>query len=65
MAEEEIDIDVVHEELVKIEARITDATSKHNEFLTELGLSYLPGGTIGTAAKGKKKKVRRSINGDT
>jgi type I restriction enzyme M protein len=56
VAEEEIDLDAVHKELVKIEARITDATAKHNEFLAELGLPYLPGSTIGTAASGKKKK---------
>jgi type I restriction enzyme M protein len=56
VAEEEMDLGAVHKELVEIEARITDATAKHNEYLAELGLPYLPGGTIGTVAKGKKKK---------
>lgn len=32
-----------HEELVKIEEQIQEATAKHNTFLQELGLSPLPG----------------------
>lgn len=56
VAEEEIDLAAVHKDLVEIEAKITEATTKHNEFLAELGLPYLPGGESESAAKGKKKK---------
>jgi len=41
--EEEIDLDHIHAELVKIEVMIRDATREHNEFLKELGLKELPG----------------------
>ena len=41
-AEEEIDLIAVHTHLVNIEERIVQATSKHNEFLKELGLPPLP-----------------------
>jgi len=41
-AEEEIDLIAVHTDLVNIEERIVKATSKHNEFLKELGLPPLP-----------------------
>jgi type I restriction enzyme M protein len=40
-AEEEIDLDQIHAELVKIEATIRDATREHNGFLKELGLKEL------------------------
>ncbi len=40
--EEEIDLDQIHAELVKIEGMIRDATREHNEFLKELGLKELP-----------------------
>ena len=40
--EEEIDLTAVHADLVNIEERIVQATSKHNEFLKELGLPPLP-----------------------
>ena len=43
VAEEEIDLALVHDELVDIEGKIADATAKHNEFLAELGLPLLPG----------------------
>jgi type I restriction enzyme M protein len=43
IAEEEIDLALVHDELVDIEGKIADATAKHNEFLAELGLPLLPG----------------------
>jgi type I restriction enzyme M protein len=42
VAEEEIDLGATHQELVEIERRIEDATSKHNAFLRELGLAPLP-----------------------
>jgi len=42
IAETEIDLDATHTELVKIEKAIQKATTKHNEFLKELGLSQLP-----------------------
>jgi type I restriction enzyme M protein len=40
--EEEIDLKAVHSELVVLEKKIVDATTKHNEFLKELGLPLLP-----------------------
>lgn len=40
--EAEIDLEVVHGELVKIEKQIQDATVRHNKFLKELGLPPLP-----------------------
>ena len=41
-AEEQIDLHAVNAELVGIEARIVEATRKHNAFLEELGLLPLP-----------------------
>jgi len=41
-AESEIDLAATHGELVKIETTIEKATTKHNEFLKELGLPPLP-----------------------
>jgi type I restriction enzyme M protein len=40
--EPEIDLQATHQELVEIEMAIRAATTKHNEFLQELGLSSLP-----------------------
>ncbi|HWP67742.1 MAG TPA: type I restriction-modification system subunit M, partial [Rectinemataceae bacterium] len=40
--EEEIDLTAVHADLFKIEKKIVEATRKHNEFLSELGLPTLP-----------------------
>jgi type I restriction-modification system DNA methylase subunit len=40
--EAEIDLAATHGELVKIENLIREATTKHNQFLRELGLSPLP-----------------------
>ena len=42
VAEEEIVLAATHAELVKIEKAIQKATTKHNEFLKELGLPPLP-----------------------
>lgn len=42
VGEEEIDLSKLHSELVEIEGIIQSATSKHNEFLKELGLPPLP-----------------------
>ncbi len=42
VAEEEIDLKDVHQQLVEIEQAISVAKSKHNEFLKQLGLSPLP-----------------------
>lgn len=42
IAEAEIDLASTHDELVKIEESIRNAASKHNEFLSELGLPPLP-----------------------
>ncbi|WP_395794008.1 type I restriction-modification system subunit M [Aquimonas sp.] len=42
--EKEISLEATHAELVAIEARIREATRKHNVFLRELGLPELPGG---------------------
>ncbi len=43
-AEEEIDLKALHADLLNLEERIVNATNKHNEFLTELGLNLLPVG---------------------
>jgi len=40
--EAEIDLAATHKTLVKIEGEISDATTRHNEFLRELGLPPLP-----------------------
>jgi type I restriction enzyme M protein len=40
--EAEVDLAATHAELVRIEAEIHEATTKHNEFLEELGLPLLP-----------------------
>jgi type I restriction enzyme M protein len=42
VGEAEIDLDAVHAELVDVEQAITDAKTKHNSFLKELGLKPLP-----------------------
>ena len=42
--EAEVDLQAVHGELVEIEQKIVAATRKHNEFLRELGLPFLPMG---------------------
>lgn len=42
MAEPEIDLTVVHRELVEIEGQLAEARSRHNAFLKELGLPELP-----------------------
>jgi type I restriction enzyme M protein len=43
VGEEEIDLADTQRELVEIEEQVRKATSKHNTFLRELGLSLLPG----------------------
>ncbi|MBV5303065.1 MAG: SAM-dependent DNA methyltransferase [Chlorobium sp.] len=40
--EVEVDLQAVHGKLVEIEEKIVAATRKHNEFLKELGLPFLP-----------------------
>lgn len=40
--EEEVDLGAVHSQLVSLEQKINAATSRHNEFLKELGLPLLP-----------------------
>jgi len=40
--EVQINLQEVNEKLVSIEKRIADATTKHNQFLKELGLPDLP-----------------------
>ena len=42
VGEAEIDLDVVHAELVEVERAITEAKKRHNGFLEELGLKQLP-----------------------
>ncbi|MDG4548914.1 MAG: type I restriction-modification system subunit M [Candidatus Contendobacter sp.] len=42
VAEEVIDLGAVNRELVALEEKVMAATSKHNEFLKELGLPLLP-----------------------
>ena len=41
-AEEEIELSKVHSELVVIEEKLREATTRHNEYLKELGLAPLP-----------------------
>ena len=41
-AEKEIDLAVVHADLMKIEAELAEAKARHNVFLAELGLAVLP-----------------------
>lgn len=41
-AEKEIDLAVVHADLMKIEAGLAEAKARHNVFLAELGLAALP-----------------------
>lgn len=40
--EERVDLQAVNEKLVSLEAKINLATTKHNRFLTELGLPLIP-----------------------
>lgn len=42
-ADEEIDLEEVHESLESIEMKVNLALNRHNEFLKELGLPLLPG----------------------
>ena len=42
VGETEIDLAATHDQLQEIEKAIQKATSKHNEFLKELGLPPLP-----------------------
>ena len=42
VAEEEVDLTTVHQQLVDIEKEIVKAKDKHNDFLRELGLPLLP-----------------------
>lgn len=44
VGEEEIELAETQRELVEIEKQVREATSRHNGFLKELGLSLLPGG---------------------
>lgn len=44
IGEDEIELAETHRELLEIEKQVREATSKHNGFLKELGLSLLPGG---------------------
>lgn len=44
-SEAEIDLAETHKKLVEIEGAIVSAREKHNQFLKELGLPPLPGGT--------------------
>jgi type I restriction enzyme M protein len=43
VGEKEIELAATQQELVEIERQIREATSKHNAFLSELGLALLPG----------------------
>lgn len=42
VAEKEIDLKAVNDELVSLEKQIIEATARHNKFLEELGLALLP-----------------------
>lgn len=41
-AEEEIDLAVVHADLLAVEQKITEARKRHNQYLADLGLPLLP-----------------------
>lgn len=41
--EQKIDLQEVNAELVRLEKQINAATTKHNEYLKELGVPLLPG----------------------
>jgi type I restriction enzyme M protein len=47
--EAEIDLAATHDELVKIERDIREATNRHNKFLNELGLPPLPSSDLGSS----------------
>jgi type I restriction enzyme M protein len=51
VAEEEIDLQETHQQLVAIEKTITEKTNAHNEYLKQLGLPMLP---IASNEKAKK-----------
>jgi len=53
--ETEIDLKATHEALVKIEGEISDATTRHNEFLKELGLPLPAGGILPSEAENPMK----------
>ena len=42
VAEEEVDLEVVHADLMALDQAIREARDKHNAFLAELGLPLLP-----------------------
>ncbi len=42
LSEEEIDLANVHQELLEADAKVREATARHNTFLAELGLPPLP-----------------------
>jgi type I restriction enzyme M protein len=46
LEEAEVDLAATHAALVRIEGEIAKATTKHNEFLQELGLPLLPSGSV-------------------
>jgi len=58
VAEEEIDLAATHAEIVALDATIAEATRRHNEFLAELGLPYLP-----VAAQDRSVKPREKNGG--
>jgi len=43
VGEEGIELSVIQSELVQLQKQIREATTKHNAFLEDLGLSVLPG----------------------
>jgi type I restriction enzyme M protein len=49
--EEEIVLEDIHTELIRIEEDIRKATSKHNEFLKELGKPLLPSNESSSSKK--------------
>jgi len=51
VAEDEIDLAAVHEDLVRISQSIEKATADHNKFLKELGLPLLPGASARAKSK--------------
>jgi len=52
--EPEIDLAVVHKQLLSVEKEIRAATRKHNKYLAELGLPLLPGSDQESGSRRKK-----------
>jgi type I restriction enzyme M protein len=55
LEEAEVDLAATHAELVRIEGEIAKATAKHNEFLKELGLPFLPSVSLDASTASRRR----------